>query len=140
MDEILEQLKISCKTLNKFNISILSLNKKLNMKKPQSMFEYLVGVYLYEEFDDLEWQATFNDCISPKGFLLKFDYYSKINNLIIEADGIQHKNKNHYFSSEYTLLCDSIKEDYCKNKNIKLIRIPYCKKVDKKYILDCLNN
>lgn len=134
-EEIITKMNISSKTLTKFNISTLSLNREMNMKKPQSMFEYYVGIYLEEIFPDLQNQVTFNDCISPKGFLLKFDFYSKLYNVIIEADGVQHKNKNHYFASEYTIECDKIKDRFCKEKNIKLIRIPYTRNVNKDYVI-----
>lgn len=138
--EVIDKLNISSKTLSHFNISILSLNRELNMKKPQSMFEYYVGVYLDEIFKDVQSQVTFDNCVSPKGYLLKFDFFSKSNNIIVEADGNQHKNKNHYFSSEYTLECDKIKEDFCRKMGINLIRIPYNRQVTKEYIMKYLND
>lgn len=139
-DEIINKLNISSKTLSKFNISILALNRELNMKKPQSMFEYCVGIYLEEIFSDLQSQMTFAECVSPKGYLLKFDFYSQSQNIIIEADGMQHKNKEHYFSSDYTIECDKIKEEFCNKANIKLVRIPYTKKVTKNYVVQYLYN
>lgn len=48
---------------------------------------------------------------------------------LIEYDGIQHFEPRDAFGGEeafnYTLRKDKIKDDYCKNNNIKLIRIPY---------------
>lgn len=138
--EIIQELHISEKTLTKFNISILGLNRELHMKKPQSIFETVVGEYLNDFFPDLQSQITFEDCLSPKGYLLKFDFYSKSHNIVIEADGKQHFDKNHIFSSDYTIQCDQIKEQYCIKNNIKLIRIPYCRNVTKEYVMTYINN
>ncbi len=123
--EILEKLKISSKTLTKFNVSILSLNRELGMRKPKSMFEFLVGEYLSEIIPDLEYEKTFDTCISCKGYLLRFDFYSPSLNLLIEADGKQHKyRKNPWYSKELNLN-DTIKDTWTKKNGIELIRIPY---------------
>jgi hypothetical protein len=138
LEEIIQELHIATKTLTKYKISILSLNKELGFKKPQSMFEFLISNYLEEIFKDLEFQKTFDDCISPKGYLLKYDFYSKSNNLLIEADGTQHYDKNNPNYNEYSVICDDIKNSYAKRNNINLIRIPYKKKVTKEYIIEHL--
>jgi hypothetical protein len=50
-------------------------------------------------------------------------------NICIEYDGIQHFESVDYFGGELgfinTQMRDNIKNEYCKNNNIKLIRIPY---------------
>jgi hypothetical protein len=58
---------------------------------------------------------------------LPFDFYLPDYNMIIEFDGEQHYKQSHFTHSNlsYTQAHDIIKNDYCKNKNIKLIRIPY---------------
>lgn len=81
---------------------------------------------------DYEQEKKFNSCISPKGNLMKFDFYVN-NQYLIEYDGEQHfkpvtfgdskiigqeKLKN---QQEY----DEIKNNWCKDNNIILIRIPY---------------
>jgi len=80
-------------------------------------------------------QQTFQNCVNPKtGSKLKFDFYIPKYNLCIEYDGQQHffpvqfKNMNpnkvnDIFKS--TKQKDKIKNRYCKNNNIKLLRIPY---------------
>lgn len=78
-------------------------------------------------------QYSFNDCLSPKKSLLLFDFaiLDKNNNLsyLIEYDGIQHFKPIDYFGGqdeyEYRKQCDSIKNIYCKEHSIPLIRIPY---------------
>lgn len=77
-------------------------------------------------------QKTFDDC-TCKG-RLKFDFYLIKYNILIEFDGIQHyqpvdfANKGEEWANEsfkLNQIRDKIKNDYCKNNGIKLIRIPY---------------
>lgn len=71
----------------------------------------------------------FDDCrdVNP----LPFDFYLPDYNTIIEFDGEQHFKDRGYkigiFSDslEYTQKHDKIKNDYCKQNGIELIRIPY---------------
>lgn len=81
-----------------------------------------------------ERQKTFEDCINPKTKIkLKFDFAvcDKDSNLycLIEYDGKQHFEPIDYFGGEKsfkeTKFRDEIKNNYCKQNNIKLIRIPY---------------
>lgn len=77
-------------------------------------------------------QFTFSDCKS-KG-KLKFDFYLLDFNICIEYDGIQHfepidfagKGKE-WADAQYKLNIkrDIIKNNYCYNNGIRLIRIPY---------------
>lgn len=91
-------------------------------------------------------QYSFPDCINPKtSKRLKFDFYLLKYNLCIEYDGIQHyhytnsgwNTEENFKSTQYR---DSVKNKFCKNNNINLIRIPYTDydKIDKQYILDIL--
>lgn len=86
-------------------------------------------------------QKTFNDCINPKtNTKLRFDFYLPDYNCCIEYDG-----KQHYISNWEPLrniqYRDNLKNQYCINNNINLIRIPYTdfNSIDKKYILEVLN-
>jgi len=49
--------------------------------------------------------------------------------MLIEYDGIQHFKPIKYFGGEekfkFQQKTDFIKNEYCKNNNIKLLRIPY---------------
>lgn len=75
-------------------------------------------------------QFTFDDLKGVGGSLLRFDFavLDELNNLklLIEYDGEFHFNKQ-YDADGFEILQahDKLKNDYCKNKNIKLIRIPY---------------
>ena len=81
-------------------------------------------------------QYSFKDCISPRMSQLLFDFaiINDNNDLLylIEYDGIQHFQPIEYFGGEqnfdYLQKCDEIKNYYCQEHNIPLIRIPYNKK------------
>lgn len=74
-----------------------------------------------------EKEKTFKGC-RDKG-LLRFDFYLPDYNTCIEFDGEQHFHsaKSGYFHEELkNIQCrDRIKNEYCQNNNIALIRIPY---------------
>jgi len=141
--EIRKKLRVSSKTINKFKISIVELNKKCGFKKPKSKFEESVYECLTDIFgiDNIIRQKTFDKCVSPKGHILFFDFFIEDHNLIIEADGDQHINKdNPWYSEYYSEECDEIKNEYCRSNNINLIRIPYKKSFDKSYIESFMEN
>lgn len=72
-------------------------------------------------------QKTFNKCEFKKE--LRFYFYLPNYNICIEYDGKQHFESIEYFGGDERfkkqLKCDEIKNKYCRNNNIKLIRIPY---------------
>ena len=72
-------------------------------------------------------QYVFSDCRYKK--VLPFDFYLLDYNVCVEYQGIQHYEPVEYFGGEKAFikqqLKDQIKRDYCKDKNIKLIEIPY---------------
>lgn len=71
-----------------------------------------------------ETEKTFDDCVSNKQAKLRYDFFVQ-GKYLIEFDGPQHSdNKNSWWSTDLVKR-DEIKNDYAKNKNIPLIRIPY---------------
>ena len=74
-------------------------------------------------------QASFEDCRDKKP--LPFDFYLPTYNSCIEYDGEQHYIAIDYFGGEeylkYIQYHDKIKNEYCKNNGISLLRIPYYK-------------
>ena len=97
------------------------------------------------KFDTQYW---FNDCINPQtNCKLLFDFYLPSYQCLIEYDGEQHfkytnqgwNNKDHFEQVQYR---DEIKNQYCKEKGIKLIRIPYWDydKIDTNYLLNKIEN
>ena len=70
----------------------------------------------------------------------RFDFYLLKDNICIEFDGIQHFKPISYFGGVNAFINtknnDIIKNDYCKNNKIKLIRIPYTEENNINKILD----
>lgn len=96
-----------------------------NCKDAESIGERKIRIYLESNDIAFEQEKWFSNCrdINP----LPFDFYLPNYNMIIEFDGEQHYRQGHFTHSklEYTQAHDAIKSEYCKNNNIKLVRIPY---------------
>ena len=123
-------------TMNLFKKTISHLYKikdtVLNETPKLSNGEKKIKAYLELVKLEYESEKEFEDLKNPKtGFKLRCDFYIPSKNTVIEFDGIQHyeyvkefdkKNKEAFLERQYR---DSVKDEYCKEKNIKLIRIPY---------------
>lgn len=74
-------------------------------------------------------QVQFKDLKNIKPLRFDFGIYNKEGKIIrlIEFDGIQHFEEQDYFTHSLTETKnnDIIKNEYCKNNNIPLVRIPY---------------
>ena len=93
----------------------------------RSQGERFIKTFLNENKIDHTEQFTFNNCRNKRK--LPFDFYVK-DNICIEFDGSQHFypfDDSEYYKNEFVKLQlnDKIKNEYCLNNNIKLIRIPY---------------
>ena len=79
-----------------------------------------------------ESQKIFIDCRDVRP--LPFDFYLHNYNIAIEYDGKQHFEPIDYFGGqeafEKTAKHDNVKNEYCKNNGITLLRIPYFKDVE----------
>lgn len=81
------------------------------------------------------YQYSFNDCVNPEtGRVLRFDFFLPQYNSCIEYDGQQHflefvrkysSGWNNLITYEQNHKRDLIKDSYCKEHNIFLLRIPY---------------
>lgn len=127
----------NCKT----NIFITSLSSFVNhsgqvckdCSNKESSGERKVRKWLESHNISFEQEKFFKDCKDKKQ--LPFDFYLPDLNTIIEYDGKQHYENGHFFTNksiyngmsvtEYTKYHDSIKNKYCQDNNISLIRIPY---------------
>ena len=92
--------------------------------------------YLVNNNISFEREKTFKDCKYKRS--LSFDFYLPSLNVCVEYDGIQHFESIEYFGGitklNYTKNNDNIKNNYCMNNNIGLIRIKYDQNV--KEVLD----
>ncbi len=93
----------------------------------ESKGELKISNYLKSHNINFEREKTFDGCKNER--LLPFDFYLEIHNLIIEFDGRQHYEAINRFGGEEglnkTKFNDSIKNNYCRNNNIRIIRINY---------------
>jgi very-short-patch-repair endonuclease len=96
---------------------------KCNFSKGERKIEK----YLIDNNIKFEVQKKFNDCLNIQPLL--FDFWIESKKILIEFDGIQHFKPLGFQGGdkklEYTIKCDNIKDKYCKDKNINLLRISY---------------
>ncbi len=125
---IRDKIKIICTKHGEFKQSVNSHKRGIGCptckesKGERSIRQFLDSINIKYEF-----QKTFIDCrnINP----LPFDFYLEEHNTCIEYDGKQHYEFNNFFGGINAFKeiknRDTIKESYCNNNNIKLIRIKY---------------
>ena len=102
-------------------------------RKIYSRYENLVRDYLNSLQVHFKYQYRFEDCKNKKP--LPFDFYLLDYNACIEVDGEQHFEGFHFdeikvgkwatFSYSERKKIDNIKTSYCKNNNIRLLRVSY---------------
>lgn len=96
----------------------------------ESAGEKIINEFLKNNNIKFNRQHKFPDCTNqmapPKCVILKFDFYLPDYNTVLEYDGVQHYKPSFGKKSfEITSRNDKIKNNYLKEKNIRLIRIPY---------------
>ena len=92
-----------------------------------------------------EREYSFSNCVNDiTNKQLRFDFYLPDYNCCIEYDGIQHYKETtwRHITLEDEQRKDNIKNRYCKEKGIKLIRIPYTdfEKIDIDYLIQKIYN
>lgn len=140
-----DRIKVKC---NKCNHEWNPISHRLLYRGcPKCNFskgELLISNILNELKVNFKEQYIFEDLKTDKNSLVRFDFviFDNFNKIryIIEYDGLQHFKEIKKWGGKKKLLrqqeIDKIKDNYCKNNNISIIRIPYTdfKKIDKKYI------
>lgn len=99
----------------------------------QSRGEILVQTILIKKSKYFLKEVEFQGCTNPKTKRkLRFDFYLPKDNIIIEYDGIQHYESVEDFDDndkgkalKNRQILDTIKTNFCKKNNIKLLRIKY---------------
>lgn len=108
---------------------------------PMSYGEEIVSGVLDKLNLIYEREYSFDDCVNE--IALRFDFYIPKLNTCIEYDGEHHFKPINYFGGEdkYKKVQknDSIKNNYCKENGIKLIRIPYTEKDIKQSLMSQLS-
>ena len=104
----------------------------------ESKGEKKINKFLTKNNIFFERQKKFEDCKNI--FCLPFDFYIPSLRICIEFDGIQHYKALSYFggqeSFEKTKINNNIKNNYCEDNFINLIRIRYDQVEDIEYILE----
>lgn len=94
-----------------------------------STYELLISNILKKSHLRFMTEKTFPDLYGINGYHLRFDFYLPDLNMCIEYDGRQHFQSIEYFGGEEAFLTltanDEIKNKYCQNNYIHLLRIPY---------------
>lgn len=115
----------------------------------QSKGEYLIQKALEDLSENFIAEYSFSDCVNPKtGSLLRFDFFLPQRKCCIEFDGLQHfaeqrYNPKYWWGSvdlQQIKDRDEIKDNYCLDNEIELIRIPYTdiNKIDTSFLLSLL--
>jgi very-short-patch-repair endonuclease/ribosomal protein S27E len=124
-----QKLEIKCNTCNNnWNIAPNTLLSGIgcpicNQSKGESKIKYYLDInnIIYVR------QKTFEECRNIQ--VLQFDFYLPDQKICIEYDGVQHFKPIEHFGGEerlkYTIENDKIKNNFCKENKIKMIRIPY---------------
>jgi hypothetical protein len=102
-------------------------------KCSQSNGEKLISHILNEMNIEFKIEHQFSDC--KYKYKLKFDFYIPSKNLCIEYNGLQHYKPIEFFGGELyfneIVKRDKIKEKYCQDNNILLIKIKYTTNKDR---------
>lgn len=122
-------LKIECGSCGK--IYITSLSDYINIMQirckscanKESVGERRIREFLIDNAIIFVQEKTFDDCRDINR--LPFDFYLPEYNLIIEFDGQHHFREIGFGNYESTKKHDEIKNQYCKDNHINLLRIPY---------------
>jgi len=138
------KVKIICK---KHGIFEQTRNEHINRRQgcpkcKKSKGENIIIKTLKDNNFNFFTQMEFDSCKDKRK--LPFDFYLPEHNLCIEYDGIQHSESIDYWGGldkfNYIKSHDKIKEDYCKDNNIRLIRIKYDRKLKSDDILEKIYN
>ena len=114
--------------------NFITAGNRCPMCKVTSKGEERIRTWLQGNNINFEREKTFEDLVGKYGTKLRFDFEVVINNknVLIEYDGRQHfkpdkskKSWNNYENFKKTKARDVIKNKYCTDNGIELIRIPY---------------
>lgn len=121
----LKKYWFKCETCtNNFYTSISSVSKgtKCNIcfhKTEKQLFKWLV-----ENYENVEYQKTFEWCKTDKNTYYKYDFYLPNEKVIIELDGIQHFQQVYNWQAPEIIECtDKIKMEKAIKNGIRIIRI-----------------
>ena len=135
--------RCDCGNYKEVNAGSLTTGLTLSCGCLKSKGEQKISSILSLNNIPFEQEKTFNDCVDTStNTKLRFDFYLTDFNCCIEYDGKQHYIETTFCkeSLDERRIKDKIKNQYCKECNIKLIRIPYWDydRLNEKYIQKAL--
>lgn len=121
-------LNIECECGNVFTTSLVNyikhgVNRCRACSYKESNGEHQIRRFLENHNIPFTQECRFDDCRDKR--TLPFDFYLPNNNLIIEYDGPQHYHDGYFNNYKTTVKHDKIKNQFCKNKRIDILRIPF---------------
>lgn len=122
------KIECRCDCGNLFNTTSLLVRNNQQIRcqkcsKKQSSYERKTEEWLIENGVEFYKQYRFDDCRDRR--TLPFDFYLPSKNICIEVDGEQHNKEHSIYYSDKTVRHDGIKDEYCVENGIQLIRIPF---------------
>jgi len=137
--DVMKRVKVSSKTLTKHNISVVELNRERGYDRPASAFQESVGEILSDILGEVETEKSFVGLEGSTGHPLRVDFHVVDTGVVVEADGVQHLDKDHPWSNTNpngsVQQYDRIKDEFFDSKGYRVIRIPYKRNVTKDYVL-----
>ena len=133
--------RCDCGNYKEVNAGSLTTGLTLSCGCLKSKGEQKISSILSLNNIPFEQEKTFNDCVDTStNTKLRFDFYLPDQNVCIEYDGEQHFVPSERFGGEKSFKIrkrkDILRDKYCENKGILLIRIPYTdyKRVSLEYL------
>lgn len=130
------KVKISCKKHGVFEVRP---DNHINSKNGcpvccESIGEKHISIFLNDKNIEFKREKKFKTCKNIN--LLSFDFYLPEFNICIEYDGKQHYEPIEYFGGPNSLksqnIKDEIKNKFCQENGIRLIRIRYDENINEK--------
>jgi hypothetical protein len=141
--ELASYLGVSSSLLSVYKLPLENINAEYRFYPRAKGYEMFVGEVFSEMFPmySLVKQKTYSDCRASesKRSVLKFDYYCPELNLLLEVDGPGHFNPACKYYAPEVVIRDQIKNEYCQQNGIPLIRIPYEPKYFKSHVQSYLS-
>lgn len=126
--EICKGINRSRKTFVAHGLKIKDLNNELGFKRPISKFSDKVEKFLVKEFTNIECEKQFIGLVGNTGYPLRVDFYIPEIDVVVEADGRQHRDLNHpwkEWKNGTVQMYDKIKNEFFDKHGITVCRIPY---------------
>ncbi len=122
----LYKAKCECGSIIDYTLQCLQHGITMSCGCINSRGEEKIAQILNSNNIPFERQKMYIDCRSPKNHVMPYDFYIN-NNFLLEFDGIQHFYEADRFSQslEERQYYDQLKNNYAKQHNIPLKRIPY---------------